>query len=200
MWSKKFLYPVFVLLIFLSCKKEYSYEGGLYRKCIGCEYLPLCDSSVFVYVDSANTVDTLPGVVRVGNDTTINGIKYNHVTGFAAFPTGLLYNCDGGDYKTILDLVSLGINGDSLVQVLLGTIQLPFPLPPGTSPCRSAARSDRIMPCRLPAICFSGTRCSLAIRRPDRCFGRKRIWERLQKDSTGLPSARRFRDQLNQNG
>ena len=117
-----------------SCKKEYSYEGGSSptRKCVGCEYLPLCDSSVFVYVDSSNTIDTLTGIVRVGTDSSIDGKTYSHVTGFAAFPDGLLYNCDGGDYKTILDISSFGINTDSIVQALLQTLQLPFPIPPGT--------------------------------------------------------------------
>src|SRR5205809_280809 len=101
----------FIFLLIAGCKKEYSYEGGgVYRKCVGCEYLPLCDSSVFVYVDSSNTVDTLTGVVRVGSDTSVDGTKYSHVTGFAAFPDGLLYNCDGGNYKTILDISSFGIN------------------------------------------------------------------------------------------
>jgi len=127
----------FVAILFLlvaGCKKEYSYEGGPggFRKCVGCEYLPLCDSSVFVYVDSSNAIDTLTGVVRVGTDTSIDGTKYSHVTGFAAFPDGLLYNCDGGNYKTILDISSFGINVDSIVQALLQTIQLPIPIPPGT--------------------------------------------------------------------
>ena len=123
---------LFALLI-SACKKEYSYEGGQgTRKCVGCEYLPLCDSSVFVYVDSSNTIDTLTGIVRVGTDSTIDGKTYSHVTGFAAFPDGLLYNCEGGDYKTILDISSFGINTDSIVQALLATIQLPFPIPPGT--------------------------------------------------------------------
>ena len=127
------LYLVALLFLLLAgCKKEYSYEGGEpYRKCVGCEYLPLCDSSVFVYVDSSNTIDTLTGIVRVGTDTSIDGTKYSHVTGFAAFPDGLLYNCDGGNYKTILDISSFGINVDSIVQALLQTIQLPIPIPPG---------------------------------------------------------------------
>jgi hypothetical protein len=81
-----------ILLVVLAsaCKKEYSYEGGngISRKCVGCEYLPLCDSSVFVYVDSSNTIDTLTGIVRVGTDSSIDGKTYSHVTGFAAFPTG----------------------------------------------------------------------------------------------------------------
>jgi len=128
------LYLVAILFIlFTGCKKEYSYEGGgVYRKCVGCEYLPLCDSSVFVYVDSSNTIDTLTGVVRIGKDTSIDGTTYSHVTGFAAFPDGLLYNCDGGNYKTILDISSFGINTDSIVQVLLQQVQLPIPIPPGS--------------------------------------------------------------------
>src|SRR5215211_3500412 len=113
------LYFISALVIFFAgCKKEYSYEGGVQRKCIGCEYLPLCDSSVFVYVDSSNTIDTLTGIVRVGRDTSIDGTSYSHVTGFVAFPDGLLYNCDGGNYKTILDISSFGINIDSIVQAL----------------------------------------------------------------------------------
>jgi hypothetical protein len=125
---------IFLVLLVTACKKEYSYEGGngIPRKCVGCEYLPLCDSSVFVYVDSSNTIDTLTGIVRVGSDSTIDGKTYSHVTGFAAFPDGLLYNCDGGDYKTILDISSFGINTDSIVQALLQTLPLPFPIPPGT--------------------------------------------------------------------
>ena len=126
-----FLLPGLMVLLVLACKKEYSYEGGLHRKCIGCSYLPLCDSSKFVYVDSSNTTDTLRGTVVLGTDTTIKGIKYERVSGLAVLGNSLLYNCSNEDYKTYLSIAALGINTDSIVQVLLQTIQLPIPIPPG---------------------------------------------------------------------
>lgn len=127
--------PFIALLCILflgACQKEIGFGDGSNgnRKCISCSYLPLCDSSNLVYVDSSNTVDTLNGYVRIGTDTTINGLLYTQVTGFAAFPNGFLYNCANQDYKTWLKLSDFGVNKDSLVQMILLGIQLPIPIPP----------------------------------------------------------------------
>ncbi len=131
-----FRFSFFTLLIailfFSSCKKEYSREGGSFRNCVSCEYLPVCDSSVFVYVDSVDgRIDTLENTMQIFGDTTIAGKKFTSVSGFATFNTGLYANCDGGDYRLLFPLSALGIDVDSIVNDLLQTIQLPIPLPPG---------------------------------------------------------------------
>jgi hypothetical protein len=126
------LLPSIALLFLLvsSCSKDYSHEGGLSRKCLGCSYLPVCDSSVFVYVDSsAAGIDTIHNAVRILADTTIDGTQYRQVSGLASF-TGLLTNCDNEQYKLVVNLSALGINLDSIAQVLLQQINLPIPLPP----------------------------------------------------------------------
>jgi hypothetical protein len=118
------------LLVFISCKKEYSQEGSSNKKCIHCIYLPVCDSSVFVYTDSSSTgLDTLTNVMSVFGDTTINGKTFTAVSGFATFNTGLYANCDNQDYRLLFSTAALGINIDSLINDLL--TQLPFPIPPG---------------------------------------------------------------------
>ncbi len=133
---------VLFVTVLLSCQKEIHFEGDPSRRCVGCSYLPLCDSSVFTYVDSANTIDTLRGTVRIGTDTTIEGLAYSRVTGFAAFPNGLVYNCSGGNYKTLLYLSDFGINADSLETQLLQLVQLPIPLPPGLLNLPSSFRTS----------------------------------------------------------
>jgi hypothetical protein len=133
---------VLLVSFLVSCQKENSFEGDPSRRCVACSYLPLCDSSVFTYVDSANTIDTLRGTVRIGTDTTIAGQSYSRVTGFAAFPNGLMYNCSGGDYKTLLYLSDFGLNADSLEAQLLQLVQLPIPLPPGVLNLPSSFRTS----------------------------------------------------------
>jgi hypothetical protein len=120
-----------LICLIAACSKEYSYEGGVYRKCIACSYLPLCDSSSFVYVDSSGSVpDTLSGTVQIQKDTVINGKKFTEVNGFAALNNGLLYNCDDQDYQLFLSLAAFGVNTDSLANVLIQALNLPFPIPP----------------------------------------------------------------------
>ncbi|HEU4472769.1 MAG TPA: hypothetical protein VFR58_16860 [Flavisolibacter sp.] len=120
------LVPAMVLLL-LGCQKEYSLEGGQFRNCIDCTYLPLCDSSSFVYVDSSDLVDTLRGVVRIGRDTVIGGRTYSSVSGFAPFQGGLMYNCNNQDYRGMLSLSSIGFNVDSIAQAFIQDLSLPIP-------------------------------------------------------------------------
>jgi hypothetical protein len=120
-------------LFLATCSKDYSYEGGPggNRRCVRCEYLPVCDSSLFRYVDSTPTrVDTLENRMAVLGDTLISGKRYTRVSGFATFNTGLLANCDNGDYRLLFPLSALGLNLDSVVRVLLQGVQLPVPIPP----------------------------------------------------------------------
>ncbi|MBA2746349.1 MAG: hypothetical protein H0U44_09005 [Flavisolibacter sp.] len=115
---------------FFSCKKEYSFEGGNFKNCISCTYLPVCDSSQYVYVDSTPTsVDTLHNTMYILGDSTINGKLFKKVSGFATFNTGLYANCDNQDYRLLFPLAALGLNLDSIVNDLLQ--QVPIPIPPG---------------------------------------------------------------------
>jgi hypothetical protein len=124
--------PLLVLLAW-GCSKDYSYEGGnANRRCVDCEYLPVCDSSFFRYVDSNGTrIDTLDNQMFVLGDSTINGRRYSKVSGFATFNTGLFANCDNGDYRLLFPLTALGINLDSMLNALLQVPGSPFPIPPG---------------------------------------------------------------------
>jgi hypothetical protein len=132
---------VLSLLVLETCSKEYSQEGGKYRKCVLCSYLPLCDSSRFVFIDSsAASIDTLSGTVSIGSDTVANGIKYTSVSGFAAFSGNLLYNCDQQDYKVLMPLSTFGLNADSIKAAILQAI--PLPIPPGMIQVPSVFRTS----------------------------------------------------------
>jgi len=132
-----FLQSILILLLIYSlygCKKDYSKEGGeplSSINCINCTYLPLCDSSQFVYIDSvAGVVDTTRNEMFILGDTLINSKKFYKVSPLAAFNQGLFYNCDNQEYKLLISLSAFGVNIDSLKNVMLGMIQLPFPVPP----------------------------------------------------------------------
>ena len=127
MKKTRFLAIAAFLAFLTACTKEYSYEGGPLTRCIDCSYLPLCDSTSFSYLDSSSTEDTLRGIVRIGNDTVINGGSYHTVTGFAPFPGGLQYSCVNGDYRTVFPLSSLGLDLESMVNDALADLQLPIP-------------------------------------------------------------------------
>jgi|GEM_PF-1612330 len=130
-----------LFLLLAGCAKEYSFEGNgnlpatQQRRCINCAYLPLCDSSEFTYlIDTTGTGgDTATGVVQLLNDTLIGGKTFAKVSGFAAFNTGLLYNCDDQEYRMMLTLAQFGLNADSL-RALIN--QLPpnpqFPINPAS--------------------------------------------------------------------
>ena len=121
-----------LLVILVGCQKEIDWsEKAANRNCISCEYLPVCDSLLYRYVDSAaNRVDTLDNRMAILGDSTIKGKRFYKVSGFATFNTGLYANCDGGDYRLLFPLSALGINVDSLVNDLVQSLGLPFPIPP----------------------------------------------------------------------
>lgn len=120
----------------ISCQKELHGDGitpSPAKKCIDCEYLPVCDSSVYVYVDSTATgVDSVRNVVNLLKDTTVNSVKYSGVTTLGFFDSGVFYNCDAQEYKILFDASDLGLNVDSLMGLLLQG--LPIPIPPGSLP------------------------------------------------------------------
>jgi hypothetical protein len=121
------LLALFIVLI--ACQREINFGDGTNnaanRRCTSCSYLPVCDSTKLVYVDStAFGTDTTRSTLAILGDTTINGRKFTRVTPFAAFGQGLLYNCDGGEYRIYQDVPHLGIDIDSLVQ----SLGLPFPI------------------------------------------------------------------------
>jgi hypothetical protein len=135
---KYFIISVFVGLLFFACQKEIHFAGGSGGgnnpppssvRCTGCSYLPVCDSTTVTYIDSTATgVDTTESILMILGDTTINGRKFNRVTPSSVFPQGLLYNCDGGDYRIYQPVPDLGIDIDSLIQSLglpIGTVPIP---------------------------------------------------------------------------
>jgi hypothetical protein len=132
----------FLTLLLLSglcaCQREIGFGDGTTPapsnvRCTSCSYLPVCDSTKLVYVDStAAGVDTLSSTLAILGDTTINGRKFTRITPFAAFNQGLLYNCDGGDYRIYQPVPDLGIDIDSLIQIL----GLPFPIGPVPIPSK----------------------------------------------------------------
>jgi hypothetical protein len=116
-------------LLVMRCQKELKYDIPKTSKiCINCDYLPVCDSSNFVYVDAtAAGVDTNRNVVRILRDSVIQGKKFTAITTFGFFSSGAWYNCDNGDYQTLISTADLGINIDSLIKIFSGGL----PLPPG---------------------------------------------------------------------
>lgn len=122
----------------IACQKEINFDTGLTPptttvRCTSCSYLPVCDSTRLTYVDSTLAgVDTTASTLLLIGDTTIAGRKFNRVTPFAAFKQGLLYNCDGGDYRIYQAVPNLGLNIDSLLQ----GAGLPFPTSGITLPSR----------------------------------------------------------------
>lgn len=128
---------LFSAAIIFSCQREIGFGDGTSTttnnvRCTACSYLPVCDSTKLIYVDStAIGVDTTASTLAILGDTTINGRKFTRVTPFAAFSQGLLYNCDGGNYRIYQNVPNLGIDIDSLVQ----SLGLPFPI--GTMPVPS---------------------------------------------------------------
>src|SRR5690349_14579489 len=72
------------------------------KVCINCEYLPVCDSSVYVYVDStASGIDSNRSVVKILKDTLVGGVKYSGVSTLGFFDNGAYYNCDAQEYKVL---------------------------------------------------------------------------------------------------
>lgn len=131
MKTRLLLAAICAVVVMFGCQKEISWEGDAAAnvKCVSCTYLPFCDSSVFVYVNtSANGVDTVTSIPRILGDTMVAGKKYTKVSAVSFFQEGLLYNCDNEEYKVLFPLSSLGINLDSALAAILQ--QLPFPIPP----------------------------------------------------------------------
>ena len=101
------------------------------KVCINCEYLPVCDSSVYVYVDStASGVDSNRSVVNILKDTIVSGVKYSGVTTLGLFDNGVFYNCEAQEYKVLFNASDLGINVDSLFGLLFQGL----PIPAGSLP------------------------------------------------------------------
>jgi len=120
-------------ILAVSCQKEIQFGNGTNQnplvRCTTCSYLPVCDSTKLTYVDStAAGVDTTQSTLIILGDTTINGRKFTKVSPSSVFSQGLLYNCDGGDYRIYQPVPDLGINIDSLIQSLglpIGTVPIP---------------------------------------------------------------------------
>lgn len=96
---------------------------------MSCSYLPFCDSSVFVYVNTtATSVDTVTNIPRILSDTVVSGNTFTKISAVSFFNEGLLYNCNNGDYKVLFSTASLGLDLDSIKDAILQLI--PFPIPP----------------------------------------------------------------------
>lgn len=128
---------VCICMVIISCQKEIDFDGANNSgqnpatsvRCTSCSYLPVCDSTQLTYIDStAAGLDTLASTLAILGDTTITGTKFTRVTRFAAFRQGLLYNCNGGNYRINQPVPDLGIDIDSLFQsagLPTGPITLP---------------------------------------------------------------------------
>ncbi|ULQ56530.1 hypothetical protein KJS94_17910 [Flavihumibacter rivuli] len=134
----KLRWQIFVLVVMLAglslagCQKEISDpDGGSNgRLCTGCEFLPACDSSYYVYVDStANGVDSNYNLITIEGDSSINGRKFYKMSTIGFFGEGIFFQCGGGDYQVYGRADQLGLNLDSLFGLLGGG-----GLPPGTLP------------------------------------------------------------------
>lgn len=133
---KRLLLPFLLVTLIIACQKEISFGDGNGNtnppstvRCTGCSYLPVCDSTMLTYIDSTTIgVDTTKNVLLILGDTTISGKKFTKVSPSSLFSEGLLYNCDGGDYRIYQPVPDLGIDIDSLVQSLglpIGTVPIP---------------------------------------------------------------------------
>lgn len=120
----------------IACQKEIGFGNGDPNqnnpgnvRCTSCSYLPVCDSTKLTYIDSSAVgVDTVSSTLAILGDTTISGAKYTKVSPSAVFGEGLLYNCDGGNYKIYQPVPDLGMDIDSLLQAAGlpgGTITVP---------------------------------------------------------------------------
>jgi hypothetical protein len=125
------LFAFILMGISISCQKELNFDGqpgGTPKVCISCSYLPVCDSSVYTYIDStAQGIDTNRSVVRLLGDSVVEGLTYNRVSTLGFFGQGVLYNCDAQTYKVYLNLVGLGFDFQDLIDSLAGGL----PIPPG---------------------------------------------------------------------
>lgn len=125
-----FLLGALSLIFATSCQKELNFDGGgsgtTPKVCIGCAYLPVCDSSIYTYVDStAQGIDTNRSTIELLGDSTIGGLKYNRVSTLGFFEQGVLYNCDAQAYKVYVNLAALGFDLQDIIDSL--TAGLPFP-------------------------------------------------------------------------
>lgn len=125
-----------VILFVVSCQKEIGFGDGSGTsnppssvRCTGCSFLPVCDSTSLTYIDStALGADTTESILMILGDTTISGRKFTKVSPSSIFTEGLLYNCDGGDYRIYQPVPDLGIDIDSLFQSLglpVSTVPIP---------------------------------------------------------------------------
>lgn len=130
---KQLLLLLSIFVLITACQKEIEGLGGnsnnpAAKKCTGCSYLPVCDSTKLTYIDSSAVgVDILTNTQAILGDTTIGGKKFTRVSPFGTFQQGLLYNCDGGNYRVYQPVPDLGIDVDSLFQSLglPGSVTIP---------------------------------------------------------------------------
>lgn len=131
-WKKSGWLAFVVILAVLACRKERSQEGANItgKRCIGCDYLPVCDSSIYRYTDSTSAgIDTFDNVVRILGDTMVAAVQFSKVSLPGILGDSLLYNCNAQEYRALINLAALGLNAGAIADSLLG-----FPLPSGTIP------------------------------------------------------------------
>lgn len=125
------LFSCILIGVSIGCQKELNFDGqpgGTPKVCISCNYLPVCDSSVYTYIDStAQGIDTNRSVVRLIGDSVVEGLTYNRVSTLGFFGQGVLYNCDANTYKVYLNLANLGFDLQDIIDSLAGGL----PIPPG---------------------------------------------------------------------
>lgn len=123
-----------ISLLIFSCQKEIGFgdestDPVKNVRCTSCAYLPVCDSTQLTYIDSsAIGLDTTKSTLAILSDTTINGTKYTKVSPSGVFSQGLLYNCDGGNYRIYQEVPNMGVDIDSLLAAVglpAGSINIP---------------------------------------------------------------------------
>jgi hypothetical protein len=123
-------------ILFASCQKELDgvingpttgggsgTGGGATGECKECIYLPICDGSVYKYVDTVVSIGQPPTItnynytLRVLSDTTIDGVTFKKTKNEdATLNTISYYNCSNGVSKSInYNAVSTG--GTSVTEI-----------------------------------------------------------------------------------
>jgi hypothetical protein len=124
-----FLSVLGLMLLVWGCQKELNFDDTTItgRNCTGCDYFPVCDSSLNKYLDSTEIgVDTSFQYTRIFGDTTISSEKYFKLTNIDAFGAGSYYRCTPTVHKQLTNLVS-GLLSDINIDSIINSF-----LPPGT--------------------------------------------------------------------
>lgn len=82
--NKIFLFLISSFTFLVSCQKELNFDAlgsSSGQGCINCEYMPVCDSSKFSFIDSMALGSPVQRnfVYDVGSDTAVNGVIFKKI-------------------------------------------------------------------------------------------------------------------------